>query len=48
MVALSIIHQLAFVGSAAYPLWSLAVLALSVIILYALSVHWNDREQMTT
>ena len=47
-VSISIIHQLAFVGSAAYPLWSLAVLALSVIILYALTVHWGDRERMTT
>ncbi|HEX3455588.1 MAG TPA: hypothetical protein VHS03_13255 [Gaiellaceae bacterium] len=45
-VAISILHQLAFVGSAAYPLWSLAVLALSIIILYALTVHWGDREKM--
>ena len=45
-VAISILHQLAFVGSAAYPLWSLAVLALSVIILFALTVHWGDRERM--
>ncbi len=45
VVALSIIHQLAFVGSAAYPLWSLAVLALSVIILLRAPVHWGDREQ---
>ncbi len=47
-VAISIIHQLAFVGSAAYPLWSLAVLALSVIILFALTVHWSDRERIST
>ena len=45
-VAISILHKLAFVGSAAYPLWSLAVLALSIIILYALTVHWGDREKM--
>jgi hypothetical protein len=47
-VSISILHQLAFVGSAAYPLWSLAVLALSVIILYALTVHWGDRERIST
>jgi hypothetical protein len=47
IVCISILHQLAFVGSAAWPLWSLAVLALSVIILYALTVRWGDREQIT-
>ena len=44
VVVISILEQLAFVGSAAYPLWSLAVLTLSVIILYALTVRWGDRE----
>jgi hypothetical protein len=48
VVSISIIHQLAFVGSAAYPLWSLAVLALSIVILFALTVHWGDRERMST
>jgi hypothetical protein len=46
-VCVSIIHQLAFAGSAQYPLWSLAVLALSVIILYALTARWGDREAIT-
>ena len=44
VVSVSIIEQLGFVGNAAYPLWSLAVLALSVVILFALTVHWRDRE----
>ena len=47
VVSISIIHQLAFVGSAAYPLWSLAVLALSIVILFALTVHWGDRERIS-
>jgi hypothetical protein len=46
VVSISILHQLAFVGSAAYPLWSLAVLALSIVILFALTVHWGDRERI--
>jgi hypothetical protein len=44
VVAVSIIHQLGFVGSSDYPLWSLMVLTLSIIILYALTVRWGDRE----
>jgi hypothetical protein len=47
-VSISILHQLAFVGHAAYPLWALAVLALSFMILFALTVHWNDRERVGT
>jgi hypothetical protein len=33
--------QLGFVGSAAYPLWALTVLALNIVILYALIVRWS-------
>ncbi len=44
VVAVSIIHQLGFVGSSDYPLWSLMVLTLSIIILYALTVRWGDRD----
>lgn len=41
-VSINIIFQLGFVGSAQYPLWALTGLALSVIVLYALTVHWRD------
>jgi hypothetical protein len=44
VVIVSIIHQLAFVGNAAYPLWALMVLALSIIILFALTARWGERE----
>jgi len=47
VVAASIIHQLAFVGNYAWPLWSLAVLTMSIVILYALTVRWGDRETVT-
>ena len=40
----SLVHQLGFVGSAQYPLWALTVLALTVLVLYALIVHWEERE----
>ena len=40
--SVNILGQLAFAGSSAYPLWSLAILALTVIVLYAVIVRWDD------
>jgi hypothetical protein len=40
--SLNFIAQLGFVGSAQYPLWALVVLALTVVVLYALIVHWEE------
>ena len=45
VVSINIIGQLGFVGSAQYPLWALTVLALSVLVVYALIVHWHEAEQ---
>jgi hypothetical protein len=44
IVALSvnIIGQLSFFGSATYPLWALTVLTLSIVVLYALIVRWDE------
>ena len=44
IVALSvnIIGQLSFFGSASYPLWALTVLTLSIVVLYALIVRWDE------
>jgi hypothetical protein len=39
---INLIGQLGFVGSATYPLWALAVLTLTVIVLYGLIVHWDE------
>lgn len=41
-VSLNFLVQLGFVGSARYPLWTLASLTLSVVVLYALIVRWDD------
>ncbi len=43
VVSLTFLEQLAFVGSSSYPLMALAVLTLTVIVLYALIVRWGDR-----
>jgi hypothetical protein len=40
--SLNFIVQLGFVGSAQYPLWALTVLGLTVVVLFALIVHWDD------
>jgi hypothetical protein len=34
--------QLGFVGNSQYPLWALCVVALNVLVLYALTVRWGD------
>jgi hypothetical protein len=40
--SLNFIIQLGFVGSSQYTLWALTVLALNVLVLYALIVRWGD------
>jgi hypothetical protein len=40
--SLNIIAQLGFVGSAQYPLWALTVIALSIVVLYALIARWDE------
>ena len=45
VVSLNFIVQLGFVGSAQYPLWALTVLALNIVVLYALIVRWGDASE---
>jgi hypothetical protein len=40
--SLNVIAQLGFVGSAQYPLWALTTIAFSVVVIYALIVHWEE------
>jgi hypothetical protein len=42
--SINFIHQLAFAGNAAYPLWALTSLVLTGIVLYALIVRWGPAE----
>ena len=44
VVSLNFIAQLGFLGNSQYPLWSLTVIALNVIILYALTARWSESE----
>jgi hypothetical protein len=45
VIVVTIFEQLAFLGSAAYPLWALTVLVLSFIVLYALVARWHDAQE---
>jgi hypothetical protein len=42
VASLNVIEQLGFVGSSTFPLWALTVIAFSVVVIYALIVHWED------
>jgi hypothetical protein len=46
VASLNVILQLSFVGSGQYPLWALTVLALNVLVLYALTVRWKGVEEV--
>ena len=42
VVSVNFIAQLGFLGNSQYPLWSLTVMALNVIVLYALTARWSE------
>jgi hypothetical protein len=41
-LSINIVGQLSFLGSATYTLWALTVLTLSIVVLYALIVRWDE------
>ena len=41
VVSVNFIVQLGFLGNSQTPLWSLTVVALNLIVLYALNVRWR-------
>ena len=44
LVSLNLIAQIGFLGNSSYPLWTLTVVALDVIVLYALTARWSESE----
>jgi hypothetical protein len=42
ILVLSLLEQLAWLGNTVYPLWTLTIIALQIIVLYALTARWND------
>jgi hypothetical protein len=45
VASINILGQLGSFGSAAYPLWALASLALTLVVLYALIVRWGPAQE---
>jgi hypothetical protein len=45
VAGVNFIVQLGFVGSAQYTLWALTVLALNVVVLYALLARWGEAKE---
>jgi hypothetical protein len=48
VVSLNFIAQLGFLGNTQYPLWSLTGIALSIVVLYALTARWSESENEIT
>jgi hypothetical protein len=48
VVALNFIAQLGFLGNSQYPLWSLTVMALNIIVLFALTARWDESKDGLT
>ena len=42
LVSLNLLAQLGFLGNTQYPLWSLLIVGLEIIVLYALTARWKD------
>ncbi|HEV8103534.1 MAG TPA: hypothetical protein VGP69_07360 [Gaiellaceae bacterium] len=41
LVSLNTLVQLSWLGATAYPLWSLVIITLNIIVVYALCVRWE-------
>jgi hypothetical protein len=42
VVSLNVIAQLGFLGNTQYPLWSLVVIGLEIVVLFALTARWGE------
>jgi len=48
VASIGFLLQLGFVGSSAFPLWALTAQTLTLVVIYALIVRWNDGRPATT
>jgi len=44
-VTLNLIGQLGFLGHSGYPLWTLVIITLEIIVLFALTARWGQVER---
>ena len=45
VASLTVLGQLGWLGSSQYPLWTLTTVGLTVVVLYALIVHWEEARE---
>jgi hypothetical protein len=45
VASINVLGQLGFLGSTAYPLWSLTSIALGIFVIFALTVRWEGYPQ---
>jgi hypothetical protein len=43
ILVVNLLEQLAWLGNSSYPLWTLTVIALQIIVFFALTARWSDR-----
>jgi hypothetical protein len=44
LIAVNLLGQLGWLGNSATPVWTLTVIALQIIVLYALTARWSEAE----
>lgn len=44
VAGLNLFAQLGFLGNSNYPLWALTAITLSIVVLYALIVRWDESQ----
>jgi len=42
IIAFNLIEQLGWLGNSQYPLWTLLVVALQILVLFALTARWSE------
>ncbi len=44
LITINLFEQLGWLGSSAYPLWTLTVITIGFLALYGLTVRWGDNQ----
>ena len=48
VIGLNFVAQLGFLGNTQYPIWSLTMVALNIIVLFALTARWDESKDSLT
>jgi hypothetical protein len=47
LASLNILEALGWLGATSYPLWTLVIIGLNVVVVYALTTHWEGYRAQT-